>query len=172
MEQVLPRDEAAPALYRERRHLVEQRAQRDLIAGGLSPLAEAVQVVGFLEGGQRMQLEPLAREVLEQDLAAAEADLVARGGVGQFAPVLAIALELEEGDRHARGSEPARQRERFDRIGHVAELRPASPAQLAERADREDVVAPPAAVVGARDLGTAQLAGQCPVDRPAPALAR
>src|SRR5215204_413258 len=82
IEQVLPRDEAAPPVDGESGHLVEDAAERPFVAAGLLALAEAVQVVGLLERGERVQLKTLAGEVLEQDLAAAEAHLVARRGVG------------------------------------------------------------------------------------------
>ena len=43
-----------------------------------------------------MELEALAGEVLEEELAAAEAHLVAGGRDRAAAPVLAVALELQE----------------------------------------------------------------------------
>ena len=48
-----------PALDGERRHLVEEAAQRVLVAGRLPALAEPVQVVGLLEGGERVELKAL-----------------------------------------------------------------------------------------------------------------
>jgi hypothetical protein len=114
VEGVLPGDEIARAAHGELGHLVEQSAEARLVAAGLPALAGAMHVVGLLEGGQRVQLQALAREVLVEDLAALEADLVADARVRQRAPVAAVALELHERRRHARHAEPPRQRERLD----------------------------------------------------------
>jgi hypothetical protein len=64
-----------------------------------------VQVVRLLEGRERVQLKALAREVLEQDLAAPEAHLVAGRRIGLARPVLAVARELEERHGHPGGAQ-------------------------------------------------------------------
>ena len=116
--------------------VISSRMRRSALSSqvGLLALAEAVQVVGLLEGGERMKLKALAGEVLEQDLAAAEAHLVAGSGVGHTRPVLAVALELEERHGHASCAEAAPQGQRLDRGEHVAQLGRAGAAEAAERA--------------------------------------
>ena len=106
------------------------------VAAGLLAHAGPVDQVGLLEGRERVQLEALAREVLEQDLAAREGDPVARGRVGQLAPVLAVARQLEEHHRHPRGVQPAAEGEPLHRVDHVAELRAARAAEAPQGAAR------------------------------------
>ena len=171
VEQVLPGDEAPRAADRERRGLVEQPLQSGAVATGLAALAEPVQGVGLLEGRERVELEPVAGEVGEDDLAATEAHLIARGRERELSPVLPVALELDEHGRHAGGGQPPLQRERLDRAEHVAKLRVAGPTEPPERADRERVVAPPAAQLGRGDPLPAQLAGERPEHSP-PATGR
>ena len=173
VEQVLPGDEAAAPGHTERVHLVEQLAQGVRIAFRLVPHAEAVQGVGLLEGGQRMDLKTLAGEVLEQDLAAPEAHLVPGRRVGQAAPVLAVALDLQEGRRHPRGAEQAPERERLDRVHHVAQLGVARAGERPQCAHAADVPAPPAPPVAGRDGVLADGPPQRAVDRAAgPACCR
>ena len=166
VEQVLPGDEAPAPGHTERVHLVEQLAQGVRIAFRLVPHAEAVQGVGLLEGGQRVDLQPLAGEVLEQDLAAPEAHLVACRRVGQAAPVLAVAPDLQEGRRHARGAEQASESERLDRVHHVAQLSVAGAGERAQRTHPPDVCAPPASAVACRDRVLVDRSPQGAVDRP------
>src|SRR4029078_11299181 len=77
VELILPGDDVAAALHRERRHLVQDPSQRGLVAVRLAPLAEAVQRVRLLERGERVELEALAREVHEHELAPLEGHRVA-----------------------------------------------------------------------------------------------
>ena len=82
-EHVLPGPVVARAVDGKALHLVEQPPQRRLVAARLAAQAGAVDQVRLLEGGQRVELQSLAGEEDVQDLAALEADLVARRRVGQ-----------------------------------------------------------------------------------------
>ena len=157
-EAVLPGDELARALHGEALHLVEQPAQAGPVAARLAALAGAVHVVGLLEGREWVQLEALAGEVDVDDLAALEADLVARRRERQRAPVAPVALEAGEGRGHARRAEHVAERQRLDRVDHVAELLAAGAAQVAVGADRPHVPGPPAPVGARRDPLRAQAA--------------
>ena len=152
VEQVLPRDEAAAAPDRELRELVEQAAQPRRAARGPAPRpwrpgpadrappaaarARAVQQVCLLEVRQRVQLKAPTREVLEQQLAAAEGDLVAAAGERLGAPVRGVAPELQEQGGHAGGGEPAGDRDALQRCDHIAKLGPAGAPQAAQRGTR------------------------------------
>ena len=148
-------------------HLVEQPPQRRPVAARLAAHAGAVDQVRLLEGRQRVQLQSLAGEEDVEDLAALEADLVARRRVGQRGPVAAVALELREGRRHARRAEHVAQRQRLERVDHVAELLAAGAAQVPVGADRADVPAPPALVLRLRDPLRRSPRFERPVDGPA-----
>ncbi len=158
VEQVLPGDEVTAAFDRDLRELIEQPPQAPLPARGSPPWtgrlgtadrppgaasrARAMQQVGLLEVGQRVQLEAAAREVLVQKLAAAERDLVAGSRERLGAPVGGVAPQLEEQGRHARCGEPARERDSLYRADHVPQLAPARAAQAAKHRSRPGERAP------------------------------
>ena len=135
-----PRQAASPC------HLVQQAREHRTVASGLLAHAGAVDQVRLLEGGEWMQLEPAAREVLEQDLAALEGHAIARRREGQRAPVLPVA-------RPSGGTPPASARRSAGRAGPAAPTPAITYVSCARRAPRRrrsssprgEVFVPPAA---------------------------
>ena len=92
--------------------------------------------VRLAEVGERLDLEPLPRVVLEDQRAAGEGHALPAGRVRAARPVLRVARELEEERRHAAGVEQAGARDRLERLDLRAELDAARTAQIGARAKR------------------------------------
>ena len=110
---------------RERREAVRvssrtMRGQAGAAARPLAAHAGAVHEVGALPVHQRLELEATPRVVLEQDLAAAEADPPA--GRAAAAPERGVAPQDQEDRGHARGGEPAPERQALGHADHRAQL--------------------------------------------------
>ena len=120
--EVLPRYEAARILTA--RAVISSRMRRRAAANRTpaSPRSQKpCSACGLLEGRERLQLETAAGVVLK-DLAATEAHLVAGRGVGEPAPVLAVALASCRNEAGMRVGVRRRASASAHRVDHVAEL--------------------------------------------------
>ena len=144
LEPVLPGRE--PTAARSDRHqLVEQLPQALLPAG-------TPQTVRLPEVGERLDLEPVARVVLEDQLAARERDPLPARRERAGRPVLRVALELQEEGRHAAGGQLVGTSDRLERGDHRAQLVAPRPGQIGARAERAAVGPAPLAPLVGRDL--------------------
>ena len=126
-EVVLPREPAA-ARHGHRQQLVEQLRVGNPLVPGLRVRVEQAEV------GQRMELEPLARHVLPDELGVLERDALAGRRQRLGRPPLAVALERQEQRVQARRAQRAARRHALDRGQDAGELRPASAGQAPDRA--------------------------------------